>query len=119
MGRREVVLVEKLELQAKVEASLSECWSAYSEELLALQPAQIIDRAAEIAAARLCYENLTANTMLYPDHLLEHLLCFDDPLAVLREQWQDEQEGDHSIGLEHALWSLWDHGPALEDTVFG
>ena len=57
--------------------------------------------------------------MLYPDHLLEHLLCFDDPLTVLREQWQDEQEGDHSLDLEHALWSLWDHGPALEDAIFG
>ncbi len=111
--------MEKLELQAKVEARLSECWSAYAEKILALQPAQIIDRAAEIAAARLCYENLTANTLLYPNHLLEHLLCFDDPLAVLREQWQDEQEGDHSIGLEHALWSLWDHGPTLEDAAFG
>lgn len=34
--------MEKIELQAKVEARLAECWSAYTEKILALQPAEII-----------------------------------------------------------------------------
>ena len=37
-----MVLVEKIELQAKVEARPAECWSAYTKKILALQPAEII-----------------------------------------------------------------------------
>ena len=107
--------MERAELHSKVEEKLTECWDAYRDTLLALTPSQIIDKAAEIAAARSCLDELAENPEYYPEYLLEHLLQYDDPLEVMREQWMDEQCGDHSGDLEHALWSLWDHGPRLDE----
>ena len=46
---------------------------------------------------------------------MEPLLEHDDPLELLREQWLDEQCVDHSGEMEHALWSLWDHGPLPDE----
>jgi len=107
--------VEKSKLQSKLETRMSECWNAYMDTLLALPPIQIIGKAAEISATRLCYDDLTENPNAYPDYLLEHLLQFDDPLEVMREQWMNEQSVDLSQDMEHALWSLWDHGPRPDE----
>ncbi len=103
--------MERTDLHSRLEEKLSECWNAYQTELLALPPERIIEKAAEIAAARFCYDELTENPSVYSDDLLESLLEYDDPLELLREQWLDEQYVDHSGEFEHALWSLWDHSP--------
>ena len=103
--------MERAELHSKVEEKLTECWDAYKDMLLTLPPGQIIDKAGEIAAARSCLDELAEHPEYYPEYLLEHLLQYDDPLEILREQWMDEQCVDHSGEMEHALWSLWDHGP--------
>lgn len=103
--------MERAELHSQLEARLHECWTVYKDELLALPSEQIIARADEISAARFCYDQLTENPDPYPDHLLDYLLKSDDPLKTIREQWQNEQCVDLSGELEHALWSLWDHGP--------
>lgn len=107
--------MEREELHSRLEEKLTECWNAYRDSLLRLQPGQIIDKAVEIAAARQCYDELTENASSYPDHYLEHLLEYDDPLAVMGEQWLDEQFTDFSDAFGHALWSLWDHGPRIDD----
>ena len=107
--------MERNELHSELEIKLIDGWNAYVDRLLTMKPIEIIGKAAEIAAARFCYDELTENTAAYPEYLLEHLLGFDDPLEIMREQWMDEQCGDHSGDLEHALWSLWDHGPASRD----
>lgn len=108
--------MERTGLHSKLEEKLTECWNAYQAELLALPPERIIEKAAEIAAARFCYDELTENFSVYPEDLLEPLLEHDDPLELLREQWLDEQCVDHSGEMEHALWSLWDHGPLPDET---
>lgn len=105
--------MERTELHSQLEARLHECWTAYKDELLALPPDQIIAKADEITAARFCYDELTESPSSYPDYLLEHLISADNPLELIREQWQNEQCIDHSNELEHALWSLWDHGPLV------
>ena len=79
--------MERAELHSKVEEKLTECWDAYRDTLLALTPSQIIDKASEIAAARSCLNELAENPEYYPEYLLEHLLQYDDPLEILREQW--------------------------------
>ena len=104
--------MEREELQSKLETKMRICWNAYMDTLLTLPPIQIIGKAAEISAARFCYDELAENTAAYPELFLEHLLGFDNPLEVLREQWMNEQCVDHSSELEHAMWSLWDRGPA-------
>lgn len=107
--------MEKEELHSRLEEKLAECWDAYQARLLTLPPDQIIDKAEEIAAARLCMKELTESAAYYPSHYLEHLLEFGDPLEAIREQWIDEQDVDCSEDMEHALWSLWDHGPLPDD----
>ena len=103
--------MERAELHSILGQKMNECWNAYMDRLLPLPPIQIIGKAAEIAAARTCYDELTESPGSYPENLLEHLVGFDDPLEVLRERWMDEHCGDQSIDVEHALWSLWDYGP--------
>ena len=111
--------MERDELHSKLEMKLIDCWNAYVDRLLTLQPIEIIGKSTEIAAARFCYDELTENIAVYPEYLLEHLLGFDDPLEIMRVQWQEEQCVDQSDELEHALWSLWDHGPHPEDLSMG
>ena len=78
--------MENVELHSILEDKLTECWAAYENRLLALPPGQIIGKAAEIAAARFCYDELAENGANYPEQYLEHLLAFNDPLEILREQ---------------------------------
>jgi len=106
-----VIPVEENTLYARLKERLDECWTAYRDSLLTLTPEQIVERAPEISATRFCYDMLANNNVCCPNHLLEHLLQFDDPLEAIREQWTDEQCVDLSGELEHAIWSLWDHGP--------
>lgn len=107
--------MENVELHSILEDKLTECWAAYENRFLALPPGQIIGKAAEIAAARFCYDELAENGANYPEQYLEHLLAFNDPLEILREQWMNEQCVDQSAEMEHALWSLWDHGPRPDE----
>ena len=108
--------MEKNNLHSELQKTMSKCWNAYTDSLLTLPAIQLIGKAAEISAARFCFDELTENTAAYPDYLLEHLLHFDDPLEVMREQWMNEQYADQSSELEHAMWSLWDHGPRPDET---
>lgn len=107
--------MRKTELPARLEETLTACWENYQEMLLALPPGQLIERAAEIAAARFCYDELTELGGFFPEYLLEHLLQFDDPLEAMREQWMNEQAADVSEDFERALWSLREHGAAPEE----
>jgi len=99
--------VERTELHSILDTKMNERWNAYVDRLLALPPIQIIGKSAEISAARFCYDELPKNRASYPNHLLECLLRFDDPLETMRERWMDEQRRvDNSRDLEHALRSL-------------
>ncbi len=111
--------MERDELHSKLEMKLIDCWNAYVDRLLTMKPIEIIGKAAEIAAARFCYDELTENAAAYPDLFLEYLLGANDPLEAVREQWLEEQSGDHSDDLEHALWSMWDHELLLDDMSIG
>ena len=44
--------MEREELHSKLEMKLIDCWNAYVDRLLTLQPIEIIGKSAEIAAAR-------------------------------------------------------------------
>ena len=97
-------------LAKKVEAA----WTAYEEAMLQRPARSIFAKASEIDAARTCFEELTLNAKAYPDDLLEHLLCFENPLEAMREQWMQEQNVDCSEAFRHALWSLREYGPEPE-----
>ena len=105
--------MEKNELHARLKQKVSACWSAYVDSLLEMTPSVLISRADEIAAASFCHDQLVSGE--YPEHLLEHLLRYDNPLETMRERWMEEQDVDLSDEFEHALWSLWNYGPEPEN----
>lgn len=104
--------VEKNELLQQLSEKVDAAWDAYVDGLLKLTPGELIEQAEEIAATRLCRDQLKSGG--FPDHHLEHLLQFDDPLMTMREQWTAEPT-DHHDAFEYTLWALWDHGPAPGD----
>ena len=97
-------------VRARLADKLHTCWADYYKSLLRLTPEQLIEKASEISAARFCFEDLTQNMSFCSEHLLEHLLQFDNPLGALRDQWMEGQREKHSDDMEYALWELWDHG---------
>ena len=108
--------MESKELHDTLCEKVMTCWAAYREKLLTLSSEQLIDKAAEIAAARFVMNELTESPGVYPDYLLENLLRYDDPLEAMREQWMDHQcAADPSIDFEHALWQFYKYGPNPED----
>lgn len=88
-------------------------WSEYQAETLRSPAAEIFSRAGEIAAAQLCHEQLTEYLDCYAIEDLEYLLRFEDPLAVIRDQWASRQECDPSHEFKEMLAELQDD-PTLE-----
>ena len=83
-------------------------WSEYQAELLQFPAAELFSRAGEIAAAQFCHEQLTEYLDCYAIEDLEYLLRFEDPLAVVRDQWASRQECDPSHELKEMLAELQD-----------
>ena len=88
-------------------------WSEYQAEVLRASHADIFSRAEEIAAAQLCHEQLTEYLDCYAIEDLEYLLRFEDPLAVVCDQWASRQEFDPSHEFKEMLAELQDD-PTLE-----
>lgn len=83
-------------------------WSEYEAEMLRSPAAELFSRAGEITAAQLCHEQLTEYLDCYAIEDLEYLLRFEDPLAVVRDQWASRQECDPSHELKEMLAELQD-----------
>ncbi len=94
------------EVREALGRKLKDRWSEYSAEMLRRSPAEIFERADEIAAARFCCDQLMESSISYPVEYLEYLLRFEDPLSVVRDQWASAQNVDYSDEFEHALWIL-------------
>lgn len=103
------------EVREALGQKLKDRWSEYSAEMLRRPPAEIFERANEIAAARFCCDQLTEHAASYPEECLEYLLRFEDPLTVVRDQWLLEQGVDLSEEFGHALWYLAASGSAEQD----
>ena len=75
-----------VEIRAQLAEKIEAAWAAYQESMAQLPSHAVFEKAGEIEATRLCREELVRNGGSYPDHLLEHLLSYSDPLEVIREQ---------------------------------
>ena len=106
--------MERQEIQSQLNQKVKDGWSAYVDKLLKLTSSEVISLADEISATSFCHDRLI-NCDSQPDHLLEYLLQFDDPLEVMREHWQEDRP-DHSEDFDHALWSLWNYGLGPEES---
>lgn len=107
MQRKEI---EK-ELSEKLEAN----YISFMREWLKLEPLQLIEKAEEIAATKLVYEELKNGG--YDAGHLEYLLRFKNPLEVVRDKWIEENgpEMVHDEDMDHALWSIADMRDAEQD----
>ncbi len=83
-------------------------WSEYKAEMLRSPAAELFSRAGEIAAAQFCHEQLTEYLDCYAIEDLEYLLRFEDPLAVVCDQWASRQEFDPSHEFKEMLAELQD-----------
>ena len=83
-------------------------WSEYEAETLRTPAAELFSRAGEIAVAQFCHEQLTEYLDCYAIEDLEYLLRFEDPLAVVCDQWASRQECDPSHEFKEMLAELQD-----------
>jgi hypothetical protein len=99
------------ELSEKLEAN----YISFMREWMRLEPIQLIEKAEEIAATKLVYEELKGGG--YSTDHLEYLLRFKNPLEVVRDKWIEENGSDmvHDDELSHALWSIADTQDAEQD----
>ena len=70
------------EIYAALGEKVGQNWAEYQERMTQLSPDTLFMKADEIAAAQLCFNELTENQAAYPEHFLEHLLLFDIFFAV-------------------------------------
>ena len=102
--------------QKKREKKLKERVEAnYRSYLMQMQnkPAtEIIGQAAEIAAAKLVYDELMKGCK---EDYTEYLLRFENPLELVRDQWMIVQNESYSQELEYVLWQITDKGLGEED----
>ncbi len=99
------------ELSEKLEAN----YISFLREWTRLEPFQLIEKAEEIAATKLVYEELKGGG--YSAEHLEYLLRFKNPLEVVRDKWLEENGSGmvHDDELIHALWSIADTQDAEQD----
>jgi hypothetical protein len=99
----------KQRLAEKLDAS----YNTYVQEWLGLDPVEMIERSAEIAATRLIYTQLREGE--YNTDYLEYLLRFQNPLEVVRDKLLNEQERIPDDTMENVLWNLFNTGDAEQD----
>ena len=97
------------QLREKVDAN----YNAFLREWLGLEPTELIERAEEIAAARLVRRELKNGG--YNADYLEYLLRFRNPLEVVRDQWLQGRGIALEEDMEHILWKLADTKDAEQD----
>lgn len=98
--------------EKKLKERLKSNYEAYIRTLQAELPPDLIDQAAEIAAAKLVYQELQENGC--PREFVDYLLRFENPLEMVRDMYLREQDLPHGEELYHLLWDLADQGIRTE-----
>lgn len=101
----------KAELSEKLESN----YIFFMREWMKLEPIQLIEKAEEIAATKLVYNELKNGG--YSADSLEYLLRFKSPLEVVRDKWIEENGSEmvHDDDMTHVLWSIADKRDAEQD----
>lgn len=107
--------MEKKEIEKELSEKLEASYITLMREWLKLEPLQLIEKAEEIAATKLVYEELKDGGY-DPEHL-EYLLRFKNPLEVVCDKWIEENSSEmvHDEDMDHALWSIADKQGADQD----
>lgn len=98
--------MDRKEIEKKLREKLEANYRTYIQQLQAKPSADLIEQAAEIAAAKLVFEELCDGG--YNLEHKEYLLRFQNPLEVVRDQWLKEQKTVIDEGIEYVLLQLVD-----------
>ncbi len=94
------------ELKERLRQRLQENYTAFMEQLQGKTVSEVIAMAPEITAAQQLHEELLDAC---DDDDAAFLLRFDDPLELVRGDWEAEITGyDHSGEMGHMLWEIRD-----------
>ena len=103
-------------IQRALNIKLDTAFEQYRKDMLIRDPGVIFEHAAEIAITQQVYDELYGST--HATEYLAYLLRFANPLEVVRDQWQNEQNTDASQEFQHALWYLANKQDALHDKQY-
>ena len=110
-GLRE--LEENMENGRKLRERLQDDYEAYIKELKEKPAAELIGMAEEIAATKLIYEELSIEGGF--GEYAGYLLQFENPLDVLRDNWQGCEGYERHEKIDHMLWNMKDKGIGIGD----
>ena len=110
-GLRE--LEENMENGRKLKERLKADYEAYIQELQEKPAEELIGMAEEIAATKLVYEELSVEGAF--GEYAGYLLQFENPLEVLRDNWQGCEGYARHEEIDHMLWNMKDKGIGIGD----
>lgn len=101
------------EKERKLKERLKANYETYIQQLRQKPAEDLIEMATEIAAAKIIYEELSKGEGYgeYTDYLLQ----FEDPLEVLRENWQGSEGYTLYMELDHMLFEMKDKQIGIGD----
>ena len=96
------------ELRTALDEKVEKCWNAYKESVCDRSADWMFGNAEEIAARRLCYNQLIGGSLegRNLEHI-EYLLQFEDPLEVVSDFWLDAQAVDYTDEFDSTLWTVY------------
>lgn len=101
--------MDRKEIEKKLREKLEANYRTYIQQLQIKPAADLIEQAAEIAAAKLVLIELCDGG--YNSEYQEYLLRFQNPLEVVRDQWLTAIDDD----MEHVLWRIADTRDTEQD----
>ena len=107
-SQKEVDGMQEHDKEQKLKERIKAGYETYIQQLKTKPASDLIEMAAEIAAAKLVYEGLSVDGVMaeYADYLLQ----FENPFEVVRDEWHMAQEYDYHEELDHVLWRMADQG---------
>ena len=102
----ENIPMSRADLEKSIFQKIESGWQSFAQNILSLSPQEIMEQADEIAATRLCRNELTTNIGQYSRDVLEFLNTISEPLEYLRDRWVSEQNVDHKEEMDYVIWSL-------------
>lgn len=113
-GQREVEGLQEMEKERKLKERIKANYEAYIQQLKQKPASDLIEMAAEIAAARIVYEEITmvGGYSEYADYLLQ----FENPLEAILDQWTVDQSEQHE-DLDFLLCYMAEEGGGAKEAV--
>ena len=104
---------EAIENEKMLKERLKVNYEAYIQHMRQKPAEELIGMAEEIAATKLIYEELSIEGAF--GEYAGYLLQFENPLEVLRDNWQDSGGYARHEEIDHMLWNMKDKGIGIGD----